>query len=292
MDNVLKKLVFWQDSEPELQLGVFISKDVVWVYQAATDSAPELYADFTLQPNWKDTFEAIKQQFGLAKLHIVLGTSFYQLLQADKPSVDEAEMAQALIWSVKDMTTEPVTNLHLDYFESSISTNSKVNVVIAPRDKMVNFASVCQELGFVVQGITIEEMVLTHVFEQGNNAHILVCHRADQELLLAVVKNGELLMQRRVRGFAQLHTANRESLSYGMADTLSLEIQRSMDYFESQLRQAPVSSINLLIEKEAEVLAQLISANFNQKVNVIENPNVGVQLAKLALGETFQGELA
>lgn len=55
----------------------------------------------------------------------------------------------------------------------------------------------------------------------------------------------------------------------GMADDLSLELQRSMDYFESQLHQAPVSSIELLINGQAEKLAELISVNFNQEVNAI-----------------------
>ena len=48
----------------------------------------------------------------------------------------------------------------------------------------------------------------------------------------------------------------------GMGDTLSVEIQRSMDYFESQLRQAPVRKIvvhlNSTIQQElANIIQEL-----------------------------------
>ena len=48
----------------------------------------------------------------------------------------------------------------------------------------------------------------------------------------------------------------------GVGDTLSVEVQRSMDYFESQLRQAPVRKIYLSLDSPhqgtiAELMTQL-----------------------------------
>lgn len=290
-NGLLDKLAFWRSATSSGELGLFISTTSLWVFQPATDAKPESFAPFDIDSkNWSVVFDTIKNHYGTAKLQIVLSTAYYQLLQADKPTVDESEISQALIWSVKDMVSEPISNIHLDYFESPIGSNNKVNVVIAARDKLVALAESCIEHGFEISGISIEELALSHLFSDDNMAHMIVTHMPEQELLLTVVKSGDLLMQRRVRGFAQLDKAKKEDLGYGIADNLSLEIQRSMDYFESQLRQAPVSAIDLLVEGDSQALAQLVAVNFNQTVTAIEHQSVPAYLAKLAYSELPRGE--
>ncbi|UJF21992.1 biogenesis protein MshI [Shewanella sp. OMA3-2] len=287
----VNKLAFWRPAEVCGKLGVFVDVDSVWVYQAEMPGQPESYTEFPLvKKSWNNTFSAIKQKFGAATVQIVMSASHYQLLQADKPNVEAAEINQALIWAVKDMASEPVANIHLDYFESSVAASTKINVVIVARDKLVAIASACEELGLAIAGITIEELVLTHLFDADNMAHMLVTHLPHQELLFTVIKAGESLMQRRVRGFNELQDVKEQDLSSGLADNLSLEIQRSMDYFESQLRQAPVSAINLLTEGEQAALAKLVAANFNQSVSMVEHQGVAAYLAKLAFVELSRSE--
>jgi len=141
-------------------------------------------------------------------------------------------------------------------------------------------------------GINIEEMAVTNLFTEEAQARLVLSHISGQELLLTVVRQGELFMQRRVRGFNQLDSVSAEDLAFGLADNLSLELQRSMDYFESQLRQAPVASIELLINGHVGKLAELVSANFNQKVNAIEVDSVETKMAALALAEFNRDESA
>ena len=290
-NGFLNKFAFWRKAANSGELGVYVGVNSVWVYQAKKLEQPESFTEFDLvKDNFSSPFNEIKNQFGTAKLQVVLSSPHYELLQADKPNVDPAEVCQALMWAIKDMVTQPVANIHLDYFESTVSTNSKVNVVVTPRDKLVSLATACDELGFTIAGITIEELALTPLFDADNMAHMLVTHLPDEELLFTVIKAGELLMQRRVRGFNQLHKASDEQLSYGLADNLSLEIQRSMDYFESQLRQAPVSSINLLTEGQQQTLVKLVAANFNQQVKAVTHHGVPAYLAQLAFNDLARGE--
>ena len=61
----------------------------------------------------------------------------------------------------------------------------------------------------------------------------------------------------------------------GMVDNLSLEIQRSMDYFESQLRQAPIKSIYLIIDtlhqdELASMIKEIIFISVDKFVPKIE----------------------
>ncbi|MCP3128654.1 MSHA biogenesis protein MshI [Shewanella sp. KJ2020] len=287
--RLISRLAFWQKKATSIDLGVYVCTDKLWVYAPATDEQAEKWLSFELQnEQWQTAFAALAHTFPNARLQIVLVSSCYQLLVADKPNVNAEELPQALLWSIKDMVTIPVPQIHLDYFEPPLPSN-KISVVVVTKDYLVNLVQAIHGQGLSVAGISIEELAMTNLFIDDNQARLIVSHHTGQELLLTVVKQGQLYMQRRVRGFMQLDKTDVDQLHYGLADNLSLEIQRSMDYFESQLRQAPVASIELLADGAVDVLAKLVSANFNQAVNVIDKSSVGARMAGLAFSEFSRG---
>ncbi|MDO6678659.1 MSHA biogenesis protein MshI [Shewanella sp. 10N.286.51.B2] len=305
-NGFLNTLAFWRKPQPTTELGLYLGADTISVFQTnivsnaeqQTDSKTKSFVNSAKNSvihqiafngdNYSKAFEMLQQEFGAAKLQIVLSEAFYQLVTADKPNVQAQELTQALLWSVKDLVSEPVGNIQLDYFESSLNTSGKINVVVANKAQLSQLAQACEHHGFVISGISIEELAMTHLFDD-ESAHMIVSHVSGQELLLTVVKQGELLMQRRVRGFSQIDSASAQDLQYGLADNLSLEIQRSMDYFESQLRQAPVHSINLLISGESQALVPLVAQNFNQTVSVISHDSVNGHFAAMAYAQLAGG---
>lgn len=283
------RLAFWQNKAITTDLGVYVCADKLWVYAPATEHYAEQWVTFELQhEQWLMAFAELARVFPHARLQLLLASGPYQLLVADKPNVAPEELPQALLWSVKDMVTLPVPQIHLDYFESPLPSG-KINVVVVEKDKLINMVQAIHAHGLSIAGISIEELAMTNLFVDDNQARLVVSHYSGHDLLLTVVKQGQLYMQRRVRGFMQLDKAEVDELNYGLADNLSLEIQRSMDYFESQLRQAPVASIELLIDGAADALAKLVSTNFNQAVNVIEKNAVGACMAGLAFYELSRG---
>jgi MSHA biogenesis protein MshI len=289
--GVLSKLAFWKSSKITGDVGVFISDSSLWVCKAQKGTSANTITQIpVVKNNWNQAFEQLKVQFGHVRMQLVLSYAHYQLLQADKPNVDSTEIAQALIWAIKDMVSEPVGNIHLDYFESSIIPNAKLSVVVSSRELLMQLASACKANSLTVAGISIEELVLRHMLPNDSMAHMLVAHLPQKELLLMVVKAGEVLMQRRVRGFNQLSKATYDELQQGIADNLSLEIQRSMDYFESQLRQAPVTSITIAADGDSSALANLVGANFNQKVHAQTHDGMSGLFAQLALQELTRGD--
>ncbi|WP_153913842.1 biogenesis protein MshI [Shewanella sp. TC10] len=306
-NGFLSKLTFWRQTQTSTVLGLYISADLICVFQEEVHDNDKQDSDSQTQSqvnsklsgvtkkiafngeNWSEAFAEVKETFGNAKLQIVLGESFYQLIVADKPNVEANELNQALLWSVKDLATEPVTNIQLDYFESSLTSTGKINVVVANKMQLSALAQACELHGYTIAGISIEELAMPLLFDDAAT-HMVVSHVPEHDLLLTVVKQGELLMQRRVRGFAQIDQASAADLQYGLADNLSLEIQRSMDYFESQLRQAPVGSIDLLIDGESQALVPLVAQNFNQKVSTTEHSNVTEHLSMMAYKALTGGE--
>ncbi|MEI6859487.1 MAG: MSHA biogenesis protein MshI [Shewanella sp.] len=300
--SFLSRLAFWQNKHSIFELGIYICPDKFVVYQIkAPEAMSSIKADsqvggsvntdnyiheFSFNgSNWSDVFTLMNKQFESAKLHITLSFSFYQLLVVDKPNVEAADMSQALQWSVKDMVTQAVADIHIDYFDSPLPNSTKLSVVVTAKATLTAMVLAAQKHGMQVVGISIEEMAMTHLFNKEPQARLVLCHTPEQELLLTVVKQGQLYMQRRVRGFNKLDTVGVDELATGMADSLSVELQRSMDYFESQLRQAPVVSIELLINGQVDKLAELVSENFDQEVNVIAFDTVEAKIAQLTSNE-------
>ena len=290
--GLLSKLAFWSSSKTTGNVGVFIADDSLWVCNVQKGTSTHTVTHIpVVKQNWNQAFEQLKAQFGPVRMQLVLSFAHYQLLQVDKPNVEQAEIAQALIWAVKDMVSEPVADIHLDYFESGQIPSTKISVVVTSRALMMKLVSAAQGNGLTIAGISIEEIALRHMLPNDNMAHLLVAHLPQQELLLMVGKAEEVLMQRRVRGFSQLIKATYQELQQGIADNLSLEIQRSMDYFESQLRQAPVASIRVVIDGDSVGLAELVGANFNQKVHADNQDGICGLLAQLALQELTRGDV-
>lgn len=288
--SFISRLFSFGSPESGVATGIFLAANHAWVFRPGSDNQGALCHSYSLQKDdWNALFSAIYADFGPSKLQLALGFGHYQLLSADRSKVEADEMAQALVWAVKDMVSTPPADIHLDYFESPIKSSDKLNVVVCSRSSLSALAQGIDKAGMELVGISIEELLPTNLFGQDPMARLVISQIPGQELLLTVVREGELYMQRRIRGFAELHQTDAESLGFGVADTLSLEIQRSMDFFESQLRQAPVASIEIMVQGQTDALAQLVSSNFNQQVRPVNGMDVGMKMAELSYLELERG---
>ena len=75
----------------------------------------------------------------------------------------------------------------------------------------------------------------------------------------------------------------------GIIDSLSLEIQRSTDYFERQLKQAPIKAIEILIPVKTEgFLARKLAENTNVEVKLFAMPTTleALRGSAVAIGAT------
>ncbi|MGB0892852.1 MAG: MSHA biogenesis protein MshI [Parashewanella sp.] len=288
MDNILRKMTFWRKQKSVFTLGLYLTQSSLWLYCPETNEQAPICREIPVDNNqWKSAFSIVAADYPNASIQLVLGFGRYQLLQIDKPAADEDTISQVLLMAVKDLVTYPIHEIHLDHFASP--QPNKVNVVVCERSKLQSLIVAAQEAGLSFNGISIEELMLTHLYTQDgaidDSARLILFQKNNSELLLAIIKSGELLLQRRVRGFHALDAMTREDIAYGVADNLSIEIQRSMDFYESQLRQAPVSQIQVLVENIGEPLAQALDNNFGQSVQAMTSTSMNELIAQLALKE-------
>ncbi|MEP4891235.1 MAG: MSHA biogenesis protein MshI [Aliiglaciecola sp.] len=192
--------------------------------------------------------------------HVILSPSHYQIQQVEKPQVSDSELAQALVWSVKDLMPNQ-DDIVVDYFELPVQSagENKVNVVALPKNTVEELTDGIVHTGLELKSISILELIMADLVESDDDAILTLVQESGQEICLNIIKKGQVYFSRRLRGYENLPTFSEEELQMGVGDNLSVEIQRSMDYFESQLRQAPVKKILLAIESpHLEKLAQMM----------------------------------
>lgn len=214
-------------------------------------------------------------------LQLILAPEFYQVVQLDKPALSDQEMLQALPWQIKDLVNIAPEDIIADYIDLPGSGNgaAKINAVAASAAGLQQVLKPIHEAGLNLTGIMPEEWLAGRLVAVGAQATMLVIHQPEQEVLIQIVRNGELYFSRRTRGFTRLHLAGAGELADGTLDRLQLELQRSMDYVESQLKQPPVRDIFLLMP-EAEMMCELFRQSGFSRVQPLPLPVIADKLSR------------
>ena len=121
--------------------------------------------------------------------------------------------------------------------------------------------------------ITTAEFAFANLLAVQKDACLLVCQQPNEEIVLLIVKNGQLYFHRRLRGFAHIANKSEDELAMNVIDNLSLEIQRSTDYYERQLKQAPIKELKVLLPIALEgFFARKLAENTNVAVSLLTLP--------------------
>lgn len=209
--------------------------------------------------------------------HLVLSNTQSQIVQVDRPTVPDAEINAALKWQIKDLVSIAPDNMVLDYFDGPVLAGGleKINVVCAAKNELIELVTLLTTDDMSVGSITTEEFAFASLLPIQQDAVLLVCQQPNEEINLLIIKNGQLFFSRRLRGFSQIANKNEVDLTSGTIDALSLEIQRSTDYFERQLKQAPIKTIEVLVPMANEAfLARKLAENTNVEVKLFEMPSL------------------
>ena len=252
----------------ELYISTFQKKggELLWVKQ---DSLP--------MEGWQKHLKNYVAQESLTNTacNLVLSIAKYQMLQLDKPAVAESELHQALQWSVKEQFPSE-NELIFDFFDhpASLANAPKINVVALEKNEIQNICEGILQAGLELNSIDIEELATCNLVPASEDAVITLFQESGDQICLNIVKQNNLYFSRRLRGYENLSSFSVEELQMGVSDTLSVEIQRSMDYFESQLRQAPVKKIYLAMDSpHQDALAELVKQLTFMPVEVFK-PNI------------------
>ena len=207
--------------------------------------------DFFPVENWQTTLKTYVENNKLAntQCNISLSISKYQLLQVDKPPVEDAELNQALQWTIQEQLSSD-EQFTIDYFDPPAATANaeKLNVVAIMTKDILEIRDGILKAGLALNIIGIGELATCNLLTHSDDAIITLNQEEGGQLCLNIVKRNQLFFSRRLRGYENLESFSQEEIKMGVVENLSLEIQRSMDYFESQLRQAPVKKVYVSLD--------------------------------------------
>ena len=212
--------------------------------------------------NWQAKLKTYVENNHLVntQCNIALSISNYQLLLVDRPAVEDAELNQALQWAVREQLVGD-DEFTIDYFDppAGASNVKKINVVAIKTQDLTEMRDGILNSGLALNIIGIEELAICNLLAPSDDAIITLKQGEGGQLCLNIVKRNQLFFSRQLRGYQNLASFSEEELKIGVVDNLSLEIQRSMDYFESQLRQAPVKKIYVALDTiHQDALSEMI----------------------------------
>lgn len=202
---------------------------------------------------------------------LVLSADDYQLLSVSALPVEKKELAAALRWRVKDMINFPVEDLVLDYFEipgHSISQAGSLYVIAAKLSKLQKKVELIAMSGLTIDSIDVPELALrnmTHLVPEEKMGVAFMNVFADECSLLIARENNLYL----TRNIDVSLTLVFEELASGVnefsanvvrtLENLTLEIQRTLDYYQSQLHQ--LAPAKLLLNTQYIVLGDYFAKN-------------------------------
>ncbi|RKF21382.1 hypothetical protein DBZ36_01650 [Alginatibacterium sediminis] len=231
--------------------AIYLKSDRVVLAYKKADEEHLIEQSVNSMKDWQPACQDLIQDADLSNhsVLIILSSEHYQLIQIEKPEVPEEELGSALPWAVKDMLAEDPGFYVLDYYHCVTANNTpqRINVVAVLRSLVVNLVAMFEELSLSLSAISCENVVLGNLLAKDDKTRLLLWQTAHSELEILVVCNTDIVFQRQLRGYSNLSSMQEIEFNNEMFDNLSLELQRSIDYLRSTLKQSAVSNIEVAI---------------------------------------------
>lgn len=202
----------------------------------------------------------------------VLGARDYNLYLVEAPSVEPDEMRAAVRWKIKDLIDIPAEEAVIDIFpvpdDAFQGRNKMLYVVAAVKSRVEQLIEICNRAELELAAIDIPEMAMRNItarFASDDNSLAFVSAKSNGSTM-NITRQGNLYLARKIN--TQLGPNVMDSMDWEpLRDRLVLEIQRSLDYYESQMAQTPVTRI-MLAPRGADTEALVASLNDAMSVPV------------------------
>lgn len=214
---------------------------------------------------------------------LVLAPRCYQILLTEMPDVEEAEVAEALPWKIKELLHYPLEELVLQHFflpEDSFNRRQRMLYVIAVQKKQLNaFVDITEEAGLQVDSIDVPEMVLLRSIlkRKDSQKNVAALYVDNTQGILCLGQQGMLYLSRAVdvgleAFLSGLNARVDDSMSAQLPhETFLLELQRSLDYYEVQQGKGAVAEISCApMGTETEMVQQFLDERLAPTVNIAD----------------------
>ncbi len=192
-----------------------------------------------------------------ADCHFVLNPKDYELLLLEAPAVEDSELLDAALWRVKDLIKQPIEEMAVDVMRLPTDAyRGRIDMIYAVCAKKTNIKSIVRFIKrceLTPDVIDIPEMCMRNLLMHIEDADVgsvatLGLARGGGEMV--IYSHSAMYLTRQIEAGLENFSATGDtgwSLDNGMPlDRLSLDVQRSLDYYESQLGKGTVKRIYFL----------------------------------------------
>lgn len=182
---------------------------------------------------------------------LVLAPGDFRMLQTARPEVPEDELREALRWRIQDMLDFPATEAAIEYFfmpsPRQAGSGRLLTVLACPGDLIRDYSEWCENAGLQLRVIDIPEMALRNLgalLPESARGVALLCLQRERGML-QLQQGDEIYISRELSLGARLFETDAPVSADAEAalERLALEVQRSLDYYESHYGQSPVSGL-------------------------------------------------
>lgn len=279
------------------------------ILRPATQQPRLVHCEFLAVDAGMDPAEQLRSRLaklGLQRLpcNFVLNPNSYNLLLVEAPKVPPQELAEALRWRIKDLVTFPVADAAIDAFflpeDSARGGNRMAYAVVSQRSTIAALVQQVKAAQLSLAVIDVAELALRNLAETccDTKRGVAIVKLAQGGGSLQIVRAGNLYLSRQ---FSLPYNAG--LLDDLPGDALVLELQRSLDYFERQLRQPPPSHVFLCgenvtadkltpsIRTGLAVTMDVLSLEAGLQIDDLVQPHM-LSLCLLALGAALRQDVA
>ncbi|MCP4979690.1 MAG: hypothetical protein GY935_04255 [Gammaproteobacteria bacterium] len=269
-------------AKKESQIGVDFLSDGVAVAQVQSgkkNPGSIVRSEFVEASGQEAQIEALKEWVrdnSLQKLPCVclVAGDECDVYQVDRPEVDDSEMIQAVTWKIKDLLNYDVSHAVVDSYPMPVSSknNQKQVGVVAARETVIrNYVEGIKATAMELSALDVHELVRSNLQVVQQNAEqsmALLTLTADRGLL-SIYHDTDLYVSREFMiGIDQLELVTSEDES--VFDALLLELQRSLDYFESFYGMGSVTNLRVFPQlKVTEKMAMYLQNLSNLDIDFI-----------------------
>ena len=182
---------------------------------------------------------------------IVLPANKTQSSQIEHDELPDANPQDALPWKMKDLINIPPQDMVCDYIDMPLQPfgqSAKAQVFATSREYLVKITEPFHEAGATINQILTEQFAIAALQTTKEAAQLVFLQHEGADAILLILKNQQICFARKIRGTDALVKMSPEELQMGATDNVAIEIQRSIDYYESQLKQPPIKNVFLAID--------------------------------------------
>lgn len=206
----------------------------------------------------------------------------YQLLLVEAPDVRPEELRAAVRWRIKDLISFHIDDAIIDVFEipdqRQHQRNRMMYVVAAKARTIQDRAEELEDAGFGISVVDIPEMALRNLamLVPAEQSGVALLHLEDERGVITISRKGTLFLTRRWEiGLRQLHAAADEAARQALYESILLEVQRSLDYYDSHFPHGTVSEIVLTTPAhQFDGLNQYLSGQVPQPLRELVLPDL------------------